>query len=238
LNPTPSQNDNNFYGVEISEDSMPLFSGIGDTCPPQCACDGIDELFEHIDNFIRADGTKNDNDNYTIHTGKNDASVEDVCLYGMRDSLQWWTLWHGSLERHHWKHMYLAFSVMGDDIGILHGERTESTAGKHRDQLNQELRWVYKRSLELFDTQPNAPLLRRYATNGFIIVPLVDRYRERTNHIRISMPEVLTRRIAAYRTLTATPIPQDISGTHFTRFWRLFLAFMTTSYTWLSDGPL
>ncbi|KAJ5936066.1 hypothetical protein N7454_005364 [Penicillium verhagenii] len=45
-------------------------------------------------------------------------SSNDVNIYAMRDALQWWRHWHGSLERNYWKHVYLAFTVIPEDITI------------------------------------------------------------------------------------------------------------------------
>ncbi|KAJ5901466.1 hypothetical protein N7495_001994 [Penicillium taxi] len=320
---TPSvRNENIDFGVEIPEDVMGLFSAIGDTCKPPCTCDKIDALCHHIDDFIRTSPDQQTQD-YSLHSGKIDQTAEEVCQYAMRDSLQWWTIWHGSLEHHQWKHIYLAFCTISDDLvippqdlisgsfrllghtladvlsglraenvhpddlqllemliwrqyiiqyvekvdsrlrplllgnttlmtqfrvmtagvhnvaiillaargarsrgltdaavemaaicdclsmdiakeamGILQGEKTESVAGHDRAQLKRELRWLYIRCIEFLDLQPSAPFLRRYATGGFIFVPLMDRYRERAQKgARTPLSIDLDRRINSYRTL-------------------------------------
>jgi hypothetical protein len=325
------RNENIDFGVEIPEDVMGLFSAIGDTSKPPCTCDGIDALCHHIDDFIRASPGQRTED-YSLHSGKVDRTMEEVCQFAMRDSLQWWTIWHGSLEHHQWKHLYLAFCTISDDLvippedlvngsfrllghtladvlhglrtenvhpddvqllemliwrqyiiqylekvddglrplllgkttlmtqfrvmtagvhnvaiillaargaqsrgltdtavemaaicdclsmdiakealGILQGEKTESVAGRDRAHLKRELRWLYIRCVEFLDVQPGAAFLRRYATGGFIFVPLMDRYRERARKgARTPMSVDLRRRIKLYRALvpSATSVPR------------------------------
>ncbi|OJJ94724.1 hypothetical protein ASPACDRAFT_1860739 [Aspergillus aculeatus ATCC 16872] len=322
LKPPKARNENINFGVEIPEDVMGLFSAIGDTSRPPCTCDGMDALVAHIDAFIRAAPARRPED-YTLHSGKQDQSSEDVCRFAMRDALQWWTVWHGSLEHHKWKHLYLALCTISDDLvippqdladgtftllghsladilaglraehvhpdeikhlemltwrqyimqyvekvdaglrplllgkttmmtqfrvmtagvhnvaiillaargarsrgpqdaavemaaicdclsmdiakealGILQGEKTEAVAGRNRVQLKRELRWLYIRCVEYLDTQPGAAFLRRYATGGYIFVPLMDRYRERARKgARTLMSSDLSRRVDEYRTL-------------------------------------
>ncbi|KAK4862973.1 hypothetical protein LT330_010684 [Penicillium expansum] len=36
----------------------------------------------------------------------------------MRDALQWWRHWHGSLKGHYWKHLYVAFSIIPEDVAV------------------------------------------------------------------------------------------------------------------------
>ncbi|KAJ5936801.1 hypothetical protein N7466_003251 [Penicillium verhagenii] len=45
-------------------------------------------------------------------------SGNDVNIYAMRDALQWWRHWHGSLEHNYWKHVYLAFTIIPEDVTI------------------------------------------------------------------------------------------------------------------------
>jgi hypothetical protein len=316
------RNENINFGVEIPEEAMGLFSAIGDTSKPPCTCDSMDALCWHIHDFIRASPDQRTED-YSLHSGKTDQTAQEVCQFAMRDALQWWTLWHGSLEHHQWKHLYLAFCTISDDLvippqdlvngsfrllghtladvlsglraehvhpddvrllemliwrqyiiqylekvdaslrplllgkttmmtqfrvmtagvhnvaiillaargarsrgrtdaavemaaicdclsmdiakealGILQGEKTESVAGRDRAQLKRELRWLYIRCVEFLDLQPGAPFLRRYATGGFIFVPLMDRYRERARKgARTPLSIDLDRRINSYRTL-------------------------------------
>ncbi|KAJ5683047.1 hypothetical protein N7462_006212 [Penicillium macrosclerotiorum] len=111
------RNENINFGVEIPEDVMGLFSAIGDTVMPPCTCDSMDALCQHIDDFIRTSSDRRKED-YSLHSGKVDQTAEQVCQFAMRDSLQWWTIWHGSLENHQWKHLYLAFCTISDDLVI------------------------------------------------------------------------------------------------------------------------
>ncbi|KAF2807548.1 uncharacterized protein BDZ99DRAFT_489810 [Mytilinidion resinicola] len=79
-----TQNDNVYYGVEINEDAMPLFSALGDTCAPSCSCLEIKEFIKHIEDFIQTASSTHVND-YSLHTGKNDTSVDDTyVLAGLR----------------------------------------------------------------------------------------------------------------------------------------------------------
>ncbi|RAK85261.1 hypothetical protein BO79DRAFT_231711 [Aspergillus costaricaensis CBS 115574] len=87
----PNKNSNTEYGVDLDEDCMRIFSALGDISRPPY---------------------------YTIHTGKGDTSIEEVCRYVMRDVLQWWANWHGTIAGHRWKHLYIAFTTISDEIAI------------------------------------------------------------------------------------------------------------------------
>ncbi|KAJ6016352.1 hypothetical protein N7540_010943 [Penicillium herquei] len=320
-----TQNDSLRYGLEINEDSMAVFSAIGDTSCPPCNCDDFHELFKHIDSFMQSSSTSFAED-YEIHTRKDDTSSDEVAVYAMRDVLQWWAIWHGSLEHHHWKHMYVVFATLCDDIsvppqdlasgryrvlghtfadvlnglrsegvhprdvrelemllwrgyigqylekvdpeirsqllgkttlmtqwrvmtansdsvailllaartrgphvssydavelasiaicfsmdlgkealGVLRGEPTEAVAGGNRLQLKRELRWLYARTMESLDIHPSAPIIRQYATSGFIMTHLVDRYRERVRLTRFPLSCTVRNRIDSYRDLKIAP---------------------------------
>lgn len=45
-------------------------------------------------------------------------SVDNAALYAMRDAVQWWRHWHGSLEGHYWQHVYVAFSTISEDVTV------------------------------------------------------------------------------------------------------------------------
>ena len=96
---------------------MPLFSTLGDTRAPPCSCSNIKGIIQHIDDFIQT-APSTDARDYSLHTEKTDEKIEETCMYAMRDAIQWWANWHGSLEDHHWKHMYIAFSTIPDDVMI------------------------------------------------------------------------------------------------------------------------
>lgn len=83
-------------------------------------------------------------------------------------------------------------------LGVLQHEPTEAVAGKDREMLKHELRWVFLRALGSLDQDPRGALLRRFATAGLHYVLLNDRYRERVAHVRFPMSPYLRRRIAAY----------------------------------------
>ncbi|OJK04738.1 hypothetical protein ASPACDRAFT_49133 [Aspergillus aculeatus ATCC 16872] len=61
--------------------------------------------------------------------------------------------------------------MVKEALGILQGEKTETVAG-HRVQLKRELHLVYVRCMEYPQTQPNAHLLRRFASSGLHYVPI------------------------------------------------------------------
>lgn len=114
----PSEkSDNVYYGVEIDENAMCIFSGMGDACRPPCTCSDTNQLRDYIDKSIQAYPGKHEKD-YTLHTAKGDTNIEEVCQYALRDALQWWVQWHGSLGGHRWKHLWVAFSTVSDDIAI------------------------------------------------------------------------------------------------------------------------
>jgi hypothetical protein len=72
----------------------------------------------------------------------------------------------------------LSMDMAKEAMGVLEGEKTETVAGD-RKQLKRELRWVYVRCMKFLEAQPNAHLLRRYASSGLHYVPMMDRYLER-----------------------------------------------------------
>ncbi|KAI2675882.1 hypothetical protein CBS147355_6063 [Penicillium roqueforti] len=118
LKPALTQNDNIYYGVEISEETMPLFSPFGEISAPPCSCEGMKELCKYIEGFI-AVAPNTHIDDYSIRTGKDDKSVDEACQYAVRDAMQWWINWLGSLNRqHHWKQLYVAFATIPDDVVI------------------------------------------------------------------------------------------------------------------------
>ncbi|KAJ5683309.1 hypothetical protein N7462_006474 [Penicillium macrosclerotiorum] len=57
-------------------------------------------------------------EDYSIISQKGDMLIDEVSVYAMRDTIQWWTHWHGSLKDHCWKHIYTAFSTVVEDISI------------------------------------------------------------------------------------------------------------------------
>ncbi|RAL00932.1 uncharacterized protein BO80DRAFT_355742 [Aspergillus ibericus CBS 121593] len=117
--PTNNHNHNHDYGIEISQQLMPLFSTLGGISPPPCTCHDITAIRQHIDNYIHTAPSTHPND-YTIFTEKNDTSIDIICLYTLRDVLQWWTFWAGSLNstQDRWKLLYIAFGTIADDVMI------------------------------------------------------------------------------------------------------------------------
>jgi hypothetical protein len=95
----------------------------------------------------------------------------------------------------------LSMDMAKEGLGILRGEPTETVAGDEREQLKSEIRWLYARTMEVLDKQSNAHLLRRFATSGFILPYLMDRYRERVWHTRAPIATDLECRIESYRSL-------------------------------------
>lgn len=315
---SPSNEASSRYGVEISEDAMPLYSILGDTCPPPCTCFDMAGVVKHIDAYLET-APENLEDDFTITSGKNDSSVDEAGLYVMRDTLSWWIHWGGSLSpKDYWKQIYVAFAAIPDDVqlsprdfldgtyrflghtwaecregllgegltpdevefvemclwrqmltqyfekvvptlypllrtkttlmtqyrvmtantlgcaalmlaaegaggvgrnvgvadrameaasiaqclsmdiakealGILQGEKTETVAG-NRIQLKRELRWVYVRCMQYLEAQPNAHILRRFASAGLHYVPMMDRYLERVrSNVRFPITGVKAR---------------------------------------------
>jgi hypothetical protein len=106
------------FGVEISEDALPLFSVHGDTCPPPCTCGDMPALIAHIDAYMARAGDSHLED-YAITSGKNDVDANQVSLYIMRDTLSWWVHWGGSLSAgNYWKLIYVAFAAIPDDVQV------------------------------------------------------------------------------------------------------------------------
>nr|A0A2U8U2L5.1 RecName: Full=Alpha-humulene synthase asR6; AltName: Full=Xenovulene A biosynthesis cluster protein R6 [Sarocladium sp. 'schorii']AWM95795.1 humulene synthase [Sarocladium sp. 'schorii'] len=116
------------YGVQISEDSMPLFSIMGDTAAPPCTCHRVDEIVKHIDEFLERAPEALPDDG-AITSGKPcDTNPDQVSLYAMRDSLSWWVHWGGNLRpEHYWKQIYIGFAAIPDDVQISPREFLDGT---------------------------------------------------------------------------------------------------------------
>jgi hypothetical protein len=80
----------------------------------------------------------------------------------------------------------VALDMAKEALGILRGESTETAAGD-RGQRKRELRWIHIQCLDHFNGQENATLLRRYATSGYLLPILMDRYLERVNNVRFPL---------------------------------------------------
>ncbi|KXG49220.1 uncharacterized protein PGRI_030900 [Penicillium griseofulvum] len=93
-----------------------LFQKLQDICTDSDPYTAAESLRREINNMPTT-GVKRSKD-YSLHIQKGDTSVEETCLYAMRDAIQWWRHWHRSLEKHHWKHLYVAFSTIPQDITI------------------------------------------------------------------------------------------------------------------------
>ncbi|ROV98448.1 hypothetical protein VPNG_08522 [Cytospora leucostoma] len=111
------------YGVEISEEAMPLYSILGETCAPPCTCFEMADVIKHIDAFLDTvlptAGEQALSDDYAITSGKNETSVDEAGLYIMRDTLSWWVHWGGSLRPgDYWKQIYVAFAAIPDDVQL------------------------------------------------------------------------------------------------------------------------
>lgn len=108
------------YGVEISEEAMPLYSVLGETSAPPCTCFAMADVIKHIDSFLETtlpEGILPDD--YTITSGKNESTVDEAGLYIMRDTLSWWIHWGGSLRPgDYWKQIYVAFAAIPDDVQL------------------------------------------------------------------------------------------------------------------------
>ncbi|KAJ5458798.1 hypothetical protein N7530_010742 [Penicillium desertorum] len=50
------------YGVEISEDLMPMFSILGDTASPPCTCFEMTDVLKHIEEYIETAPDTHPND--------------------------------------------------------------------------------------------------------------------------------------------------------------------------------
>lgn len=114
----PPETDNIHYGISIDEDAMSLFGSLGQPAKPPCTCADMAELVRHIDAFV-ATAPDVDPAAYAVYSRKDEATAEESCVYAMRDTLQWWVHWHGTLDRrHHWKHVYVGFGTACDDVLI------------------------------------------------------------------------------------------------------------------------
>lgn len=86
----------------------------------------------------------------SILTNKGSASMNELCFYVMRDTIQWWLHWNGSLDSHYWKHLYVAFCTTPEDLFIhpkqlLNGEfrvlgnsLSDVLDGLHKEKVNPE----------------------------------------------------------------------------------------------------
>ena len=114
----PSPNDNIHHGLAINEEAMSIFTSLGDTSRAPCHCDLLDGLTEYIDDFIQSAPASHPEEDYKVYTAKDENSFHEAIEYAFRDTLQFWAIWHGLLEPHYWKQMYIVFTSCCDDICI------------------------------------------------------------------------------------------------------------------------
>jgi hypothetical protein len=107
----PIQDQTNVSNIWIS-----FFQKLQDTCTESDPYTAAESLRREIDNIPATDVTRSKD--YSLHIQKGDTSLEETCLYAMRDAIQWWRHWHRSLEKHHWKHLYVAFSTIPQDVTV------------------------------------------------------------------------------------------------------------------------
>lgn len=116
-------NENVHIRVHIDEYAMPLLESLGEVVKSPCTCQDLAALCRHIDELVenQVPGlvSVDHPDAYKIFSRKNEVSAKETCEYVLRDALQWWVHWHGSLDRQDfWKHTYLAFAAISDDLLI------------------------------------------------------------------------------------------------------------------------
>lgn len=111
----------------------------------------------------------------------------------------------------------LSMDMAKEALGILQGKKTETVAGE-RVQLKRELRWVYVRCMEYLETQPNAQLLRRFASAGLHYVPMMDRYLERARgNIRFPIQGAKSRILEPFINRAYVPEGLNPDGRPFTK---------------------
>lgn len=108
--------NNTFHGIDFNEQTMPLFSAFGSTSKPRCTCKEIACLVKRLDRLVQVASKSSHPRVYTLFTGKNDASTEEACQFAMRDAIQWWAGWYGTVEGHYWKQVYTGFTTISDDL--------------------------------------------------------------------------------------------------------------------------
>ncbi|KAL5364191.1 hypothetical protein BJX96DRAFT_187623 [Aspergillus floccosus] len=113
----PPDNSGLHDGLSLSDDAMSFFTLIGDTSKPPCLCSKAQQIYQRMEHYIHTAPERHPDD-YSIHTGKADTSLEEVSLYSMRDAMQWWSHWYGSLEGHYWKKALIAISTIPDDVMV------------------------------------------------------------------------------------------------------------------------
>ncbi|KAK3986581.1 hypothetical protein QBC44DRAFT_401948 [Cladorrhinum sp. PSN332] len=109
-------------GIQIHEDSMPLFACLaGGASPPPCTCSDSTAVVARMDQFLSTfNPTNRHPEDNSIHSYKNDTCTHQVQLYAMRDAISWWMHWGQRFERlfarDYWKVIYIAFTTVQDDI--------------------------------------------------------------------------------------------------------------------------
>ncbi|KAJ6490042.1 hypothetical protein C8R45DRAFT_826551 [Mycena sanguinolenta] len=106
----------------------------------------------------------------------------------------------------------LSMNLIKEALGIMKGEPTETTAGRDRDRLQAELRWMYSRTMNQLDTHELAKYLKKYASAGLHFVSLDDRYQERVEGRRRRMLTPQMRAlIASYTVGPSGPVHVEAS---------------------------
>ena len=75
-------------------------------------------IVQRIDSYLETAPATHPDD-YTITSGKDDRTLDDLSLYTMRDVLSWWVQWGGVLQpSDHWKQIYVGFAATTDDVQL------------------------------------------------------------------------------------------------------------------------
>ena len=81
---------------------------------PHRAIKSLHSLIRRVTHLTPSFHTKD----YSISPGTINTSMNDLEIYSMRDAIQWWAHWHGSMMDNYWKHIYIAFSIIPEDATI------------------------------------------------------------------------------------------------------------------------
>ncbi|KAJ5578181.1 uncharacterized protein N7459_007145 [Penicillium hispanicum] len=135
--PSPT-NDNAGFNVQLKAE----YRSHLETLESICTQPDINQAVKDLHNFINTCTAK-----YFNKAGKQDSSTDETCTYALRDALQWWSYWHGSLDGHHWKHVYVALSTIPEDVIVPPQDLTNGTFRLLSNSLHDMLEGLRKENV-------------------------------------------------------------------------------------------
>ncbi|KAJ5714377.1 uncharacterized protein N7483_011558 [Penicillium malachiteum] len=81
---------------------------------PHRAAENLHSMIRSVTEVTASFHTKD----YSLSSDTVGISIDDLAAHSMRDAIQWWAHWDRSMVDDYWKHIYIAFSTIPEDVAI------------------------------------------------------------------------------------------------------------------------